>query len=144
MHQRRVARTRTQHPANKETVIARADASIESHPGIIESSFAVAQLASALLWARLSDKVGRKPVLLFGLVGSAISSIWFGMSLSYASALAARTICGLLNGNVGVAKAVLASVTDHSKYRCVYFFLFSSQANLLIGSGYHLRLPCAH
>lgn len=54
-------------------------------------------------WGALSDRYGRKPVVLIGLGGVAISSLIFGLAKSYWVALLARFIGGALNGNVAVS-----------------------------------------
>lgn len=82
--------------------------------GYIASSFSFAQLMTAMWWGYLSDKIGRRPVLLIGLVGNSISTCCFGLSNSLMWAIISRSACGLLNGNIGVAKSVLGEITDRS------------------------------
>src|SRR5947208_9842250 len=48
--------------------------------GALVASFSVAQLLCAPLWGRLSDRVGRKPVLIVSLVGTAIGSLLTGLA----------------------------------------------------------------
>ncbi|KAJ1566578.1 hypothetical protein HK405_009260 [Cladochytrium tenue] len=73
--------------------------------GFIASSFSLAQL---------SDRIGRRPVLLFGLLGNTISVLMFGQSHSLAWAIGSRALCGFLNGNIGVAKCLLGEITDET------------------------------
>jgi len=97
-----------------------------------------AEAATILQWSRLSDYVGRKPVLLFGLLGTIISIILFGLSRSfwalvfryvffYFSDLSglvtipflikfhtSRCLNGMLNGNIGVIKSMVAELTDET------------------------------
>lgn len=82
--------------------------------GFIASSFSLAQLMTAMWWGLLSDKIGRRPVLLIGLVGNSISTCCFGLSDSLLWAILARSACGLLNGNISVAKSVLGEITDRT------------------------------
>ena len=82
--------------------------------GFIASSFSLAQLFTAMWWGYLSDKIGRRPVLLIGLIGNSISTCSFGLSNSLLWAVLSRSACGLLNGNIGVAKSVLGEITDRS------------------------------
>lgn len=62
-----------------------------------------------LQWGRVSDKIGRRPVLLVGLFGLFASMISFGLSKSFVAIIGSRVIAGILNGNVGVAKTVVCS-----------------------------------
>jgi MFS family permease len=48
--------------------------------GWIASSFSLSQFFTAYLWGYLSDKIGRRPVLLIGLIGNSISTCLFGLS----------------------------------------------------------------
>lgn len=66
--------------------------------GMVTSAFTFAEFSTGLLWGRLSDRVGRKPVLLTGLAGTALSVIIFGLAPNLTVALLARAIGGLLNG----------------------------------------------
>jgi MFS family permease len=73
----------------------------------IESVFSVTQLLTVFYWGALSDKIGRKPVLIIGCFGSAISAILFGMSQSFWMMVVTRSINGLMNGNVAVLKCIM-------------------------------------
>ena len=59
---------------------------------LLITAFAVMQLASAPFWGRISDKHGRKPALLAGLVASAISYVVFAYANSYWMLLACRLV----------------------------------------------------
>ena len=66
--------------------------------GMVTSSFAFAEFSSGVAWGRISDKVGRKPVLLCGLAGTALSMLVFGFAPNLPVALLGRALGGLLNG----------------------------------------------
>lgn len=74
--------------------------SIAVYAGMVTSAFAFAEFSSGVPWGRLSDKVGRKPVLLTGLAGTALSMLIFGFAPNLPVALLARALGGLLNGYV--------------------------------------------
>lgn len=74
---------------------------IALYAGMVTSAFAFAEFSTGVMWGRLSDKVGRKPILLMGLAGTGISMIVFGFSPNLTTALIARALGGLLNGSVG-------------------------------------------
>ncbi|KAI0341863.1 MFS general substrate transporter [Trametopsis cervina] len=84
------------------------------YSGLVESSFAVAQLFSIYQWARLSDKIGRKPVVLAGITGIALGTVIMGFSQSLFMVLFARSLAGLFSGNVAVVHSVIAEITDHT------------------------------
>ncbi|KAI9471941.1 MAG: major facilitator superfamily domain-containing protein [Benjaminiella poitrasii] len=79
--------------------------------GLITSCFALTQLLTGIHWGMLSDRIGRRPVILQGLVGTISSILLFGLSKSFIWALLSRSLCGLLNGNVGVLKSMVSELT---------------------------------
>ncbi len=78
--------------------ITRDDRQIAVYAGMVTSAFAFAEFSTGVLWGRLSDKIGRKPVLLTGLAGTGLSMLIFGFAPSLPVALLARALGGLLNG----------------------------------------------
>lgn len=80
------------------------------YAGLITSAFTFTEFLSGVFWSRLSDKVGRKPVLIMGLIGTAISMLVFGFAPNYATAILARALGGLLNGNIGVLQTTVAEI----------------------------------
>ncbi|HEU5050296.1 MAG TPA: MFS transporter [Gemmatimonadales bacterium] len=62
-------------------------------------------------WGRLSDRIGRRPVLLIGLAGSAVSYLVFGLAGSFLALLLSRVISGATGATVHVAQAYLADIT---------------------------------
>ncbi|KAI8894389.1 major facilitator superfamily domain-containing protein [Globomyces pollinis-pini] len=80
--------------------------------GFISSAFSAAQLLTSVGWGWFSDKYGRRPAILIGLIGNSMSMICFGFSKSLAWAILTRFTCGFLNGNIGVAKSMLGEITD--------------------------------
>ncbi|KAF8842090.1 MFS general substrate transporter [Paxillus ammoniavirescens] len=90
------------------------DRKIGYYAGLIESLFFVAQAATILQWSRLSDFIGRKPVIMIGLLGLSISNFAFGLSRTFGTLVISRCIAGFLNGNVGVMKSIIGDITDHT------------------------------
>jgi MFS family permease len=65
-------------------------------------------------WSRLSDRIGRKPVLLCGLAGLSVSMMVFGLSHAFWGILLARAIAGVFSANGGVIQSMLGEITDPS------------------------------
>ncbi|KAI0646944.1 MFS general substrate transporter [Trametes meyenii] len=84
------------------------------YSGLVESSFAVAQVVSIYQWARLSDIIGRRPVVLLGIMGIGISTMFFGVSTTLTGLIMARSLSGLFSGNIAVIHSVLGEITDSS------------------------------
>ncbi|KAI9591300.1 major facilitator superfamily domain-containing protein [Syncephalis fuscata] len=91
--------------------------------GFLASSFAVAQFFSGLPWGYLSDQIGRRPVIMAGLLGTTICSLLFGLSTSFAWAITVRIMAGLLNGNIGVVKSMVGEITDATNQARAFSFL---------------------
>jgi len=79
--------------------------------GFIISSFTVAQLISAPMWGRFSDRVGRRPTLLIALTASAIAYLIFGFANSLLLLFLSRVVQGAGGGTVGVIQAYVADST---------------------------------
>lgn len=66
--------------------------------GIFISSFALAESLTGFAWGGVSDRLGRKPVLLIGCAGTLVSLLIVGFSTNFWVALAGRALGGLLSG----------------------------------------------
>lgn len=86
------------------------------YAGLLVSAFAMAEASTAMIWGRISDTYGRKPIVLFGLVGVALSSLIFGFAKRYWVALLARVVGGLLNGNVAVMQTMVAEMVKRPEH----------------------------
>ncbi len=73
--------------------------------------YSFAQLFSSPILGRLSDKVGRKPILLISLAVSVLSYVWLGFSTSLWMLFAARLLAGAGAGNIAAAQAYITDVT---------------------------------
>lgn len=79
--------------------------------GLLNTSFSLMQFVFAPFWGRLSDRVGRRPVILIGLFGSAVSYLLFGLATSLTLLFAARIAAGIAGANIPTAQAYMADVT---------------------------------
>lgn len=96
---------------------------IALYVGMVISAFALAEAMSSCLWGRLSDKLGRKLILLCGLAGTGISMLVFGFSTNIYLALLARALGGLLNGNIGVLQTTISEVVKNEAHKGIGFAL---------------------
>jgi DHA1 family tetracycline resistance protein-like MFS transporter len=80
--------------------------------GLLVSSYALMQMISAPILGRLSDKYGRRPVFLISIAGTFIGFIILGFANSLWWLFASRILSGLTAGNISVAQAYIADVTD--------------------------------
>jgi multidrug resistance protein len=76
--------------------------------GLILSSFSLAQLVSAPIWGRVSDRYGRRPALLIGLAGLGFGYVIVGFATSMWILLLARVVQGAGGGTTGVTQAYVA------------------------------------
>jgi MFS family permease len=102
--------------------------------GLILASFSMAQLLSAPLWGRVSDRYGRRPAMLIGLTASAISYVVFGLATSFWLLLASRLIQGAGGGTTGVLHAYVAdTVPPEDRTRCLGWLSAATSAGVMIG-----------
>lgn len=80
--------------------------------GVLFASFSLAQFLATPVLGRLSDKYGRKPVLLICLFGTSVSLAMFASATSIPMLFIARLIDGVTGGNISVAQAVIADSTS--------------------------------
>jgi MFS family permease len=94
---------------------------IARYAGYISGAFALCQCLTGILWGRISDRIGRKPVILIGLSGSALSLLLLGLSRNFYMAVMARCVAGLLNGNVGVIRTLLGEIAKKRRHQAIAF-----------------------
>ncbi|KAG8911594.1 hypothetical protein FRC01_005628, partial [Tulasnella sp. 417] len=81
-------------------------AEVGFYSGLVDSLFAFAQLFTIFQWGRLSDRIGRRPVIMTGLLGVACGSFCFGLSKSFYQMLIGRAMAGALSGNVACGRVL--------------------------------------
>ncbi len=101
---------------------------------IMVVSFTAAQLLSAPLWGRFSDRYGRRPALLVGLGAAAVAYVVFAFASSIWLLLLSRIVQGAGGGTVGVIQAYVADSTE-PQYRAKALGWLSAATNLGVALG---------
>jgi MFS family permease len=107
---------------------------IGSISGFIIASFTIAQLLSAPIWGRFSDRVGRRPALLIAIGAAGIAYLIFGFAHSLFVLFLSRLVQGAGGGTVGVIQAYVADSTD-PKDRARALGWLSATTNLGVALG---------
>jgi MFS transporter, DHA1 family, tetracycline resistance protein len=81
--------------------------------GLLGTSFSLMQFLFAPVWGRWSDHIGRRPIILIGLLGSCISYVALALADSLTLIFAARILGGIAGANIATAQAYIADVTTH-------------------------------
>lgn len=79
--------------------------------GLVMATYSFTQFLAAPFWGRLSDRVGRRPVLLVSLAGAAMAYVWLGFADTLWMLFAARAVGGFMAGNISAAFAYVADIT---------------------------------
>jgi DHA1 family tetracycline resistance protein-like MFS transporter len=80
--------------------------------GLLFAVYSLCQLAAAPALGDLSDRYGRRPILVFSLAGTVVSFAMLALAHSVAMLFAARIVDGLSGGNISTARAYVADVTE--------------------------------
>lgn len=86
--------------------------------GLLMSVYSLMQFIFSPIWGRISDRVGRRPIILMSLLGSALSYLGFAFSTTLLGLFIARTFAGIFGASISTATAYIADVTpekDRSK-----------------------------
>ena len=79
--------------------------------GLLGTSFSLMQFLFSPVWGRWSDKAGRKPIILVGLLGSCLSYVMLAVATSLPMLFIARIVGGIAGANIPTAQAYIADVT---------------------------------
>ena len=98
------------------------------YAGIMVSVFTFGEFLMAPQWARISDRIGRKPTLLLGSLGATVSTLLFAFSSSLPMAIAARACAGLANPNLGVVRTFVGELVKKDQQgRAMFSWLVKFQ-----------------
>jgi MFS family permease len=79
--------------------------------GLLLAAYSLTQFIFSPIWGGLSDRVGRRPVILISLLGGALSYTLFAFGQTFWILLLARALAGVFGGNISTAHAYIADVT---------------------------------
>ena len=80
--------------------------------GLLTSVYSVCQFVAAPLLGSLSDRYGRRPVLIYSQIGSMVGFILLGIATSVWGIILSRVVDGISGGNITIASAYVADVTE--------------------------------
>lgn len=83
----------------------------ETWTGLLSTGYSAMQFVFAPIWGRLSDRVGRRPVLLVSIFMTALAFLGYGLAGSFAALIASRLFAGAATANIAIARAFVADVT---------------------------------
>jgi MFS transporter, DHA1 family, tetracycline resistance protein len=104
--------------------------------GLLFASFSLSQLVASPILGDLSDRWGRRPVLIFSLLGTVVSFVMLALASSLSMLFAARIVDGLSGGNITTARAYIADITTEDN-RAKAFGLLGAAFGLgfIVGPG---------
>src|SRR5438105_5170185 len=82
---------------------------------ILMAVYSLMSMLAAPLWGRLSDRIGRRPVLMASMAAAALAYLWLGLATELWMVFAARALSGACAGNIAAAQAYIADVTPPEK-----------------------------
>lgn len=102
--------------------------------GFLASVYSMMGFLFTPFWGRLSDRIGRRPVLLYSIFGTAVGYAFFAFASSLWFLFAARIIDGITGGNIGTAQAYLSDITPPEE-RAKNFGLFGATFGIAFAIG---------
>ncbi|KJZ76366.1 hypothetical protein HIM_04095 [Hirsutella minnesotensis 3608] len=124
-----------------------ADSDVGFYSGLIESVFSLAQMCCLIFWGRLADRVGRKPVLVWSLVGMAVGPALFGVAASIWQMLLFRCLAGVFSGSGLVVRTMIGDhSTPETQALAFSWFGFAGNVGIFLGPiiGGLLAEPARH
>jgi len=83
----------------------------EAATGWLSTGYSLMQFVFAPIWGRLSDRVGRRPVLLLSIAMTAVAFLLYGVAATFLVLLVSRLFAGAATANIAIAQAYVADVT---------------------------------
>ncbi|KAJ1392851.1 MFS transporter superfamily [Sesbania bispinosa] len=99
----------------KDFNIAEREEDISTYAGYVGSAFMLGRALTSILWGMISDRYGRKPVIIIGVITVVIFNTLFGLSTNLWMAISMRFFLGSLNGSLGPIKAYATEIFREEK-----------------------------
>ncbi len=96
-------------------ILSRDFGATATETGLLMSVYSLMQFIFSPFWGRLSDRYGRKPILIFCLFGEAISYVIFAMSRDLSTLFIARMMAGFFGGSISTASAYISDITPSTQ-----------------------------
>lgn len=104
------------------------------YSGLIESLFSLTQMMLMISWGRLADRLGRKPVLVFSLVGVSVAVSLFGLATKVWQMIVFRCLAGVFAGTIVTIRTMISEhSTPKTQARAFSFFAFSGNLGIFLG-----------
>ncbi|KAF4439175.1 hypothetical protein F53441_12650 [Fusarium austroafricanum] len=104
------------------------------YSGLIESLFSLTQMMVLISWSLLADRIGRKPVLIITLFGTAVGPVLFGMSKTIGQMILFRCIAGVFSGSGLVIRTMLSELsTPETQAKAFSWFAFGGNVGIFLG-----------
>ncbi|KAK3329783.1 MFS general substrate transporter [Apodospora peruviana] len=111
-----------------------ANADVGFYSGLIESLFSLTQMTVMILWGRASDRFGRKPVLVFSLVGVTCATALFGLAKTIWQMILFRCLAGVFAGTIVTIRTMISEhSTSKTQARAFSWFSFTGNLGILFG-----------
>ncbi|KAK5989833.1 Efflux pump azaK [Cladobotryum mycophilum] len=110
------------------------DSDVGFYSGLIESMFSVVQVLVLIFWGRLSDSIGRKPVMVGTMVGMAIGTMAYTMATTIWQMILFRCLAGLFSGSTLVIRTMLSDhCTPETQAAAFSWFAFAGNIGIFLG-----------
>ncbi|PNS18455.1 hypothetical protein CAC42_6272 [Sphaceloma murrayae] len=110
------------------------EADVGFYSGLIESLFSLTQMSTMILWGRVSDRYGRRPVIIISTIGIAIGMTLFGFATSVWQMVLFRCMAGVFSGSLVAIRAMFSELSTR-KTQARAFSFFAVAGNLGIFAG---------
>lgn len=111
-----------------------APADVGFYSGLIESMFSLTQMLVMIIWGRMSDRYGRKPILCLSLIGIAFSTALFGFAQTVWQMILFRSLAGVFAGTIVTIRTMISEhSTPKTQARAFSWFAFTGNLGIFVG-----------